>query len=65
MKIINEKDPTYSPLSLYFIIDNNLVSDRSKINSESLKALSLQSLTYLSTMSTFASGADQVYEGRA
>ena len=32
IKIINEKDPTYSPLSLYFIIDNNLVSDRSKIN---------------------------------
>ena len=32
IKIINEKDPTYSPLSLYFIIDNNLVSNRSKIN---------------------------------
>ena len=32
IKIINEKDSTYSPLSLYFIIDNNLVSDRSKIN---------------------------------
>ena len=32
IKIINKKDPTYSPLSLYFIIDNNLVSDRSKIN---------------------------------
>ncbi len=31
--IINKKDPTYSPLSLYFIIDNNLVSDQSKINS--------------------------------
>tara|TARA_Y100000591_G_scaffold8693_1_gene6922 strand:- start:1362 stop:2006 length:645 start_codon:yes stop_codon:yes gene_type:complete len=33
IKIINKKDPTYSPLSLYFIIDNNLVSDQSKINS--------------------------------
>jgi len=33
IEIINEKDPTYSPLSLYFIIDNNLVTDRSKINS--------------------------------
>ena len=33
VKIINKKDPTYSPLSLYFIIDNNLVSDQSKINS--------------------------------
>ena len=32
VEIINKKDPTYSPLSLYFIIDNNLVSDKSKIN---------------------------------
>ena len=33
VEIINKKDPTYSPLSLYFIIDNNLVSDQSNINS--------------------------------
>ena len=33
IEIINEKDQTYSPLSLYFIIDNNLISDKSKINS--------------------------------
>ncbi len=33
IEIINKKDPTYSPLSLYFIIDNNLVSDPSRINS--------------------------------
>ncbi len=33
LKIINKKDPTYSPLSLYFIIDNRLISDRDKINS--------------------------------
>ena len=32
IQIINKKDPTYSPLSLYFIIDNNLVTDKSKIN---------------------------------
>ena len=32
IEIINKKDPTYSPLSLYFIIDNNLVSDQSRIN---------------------------------
>ena len=32
IEIINKKDPTYSPLSLYFIIDNNLVTDKSKIN---------------------------------
>ena len=30
--IINEKDPTYSTLSLYFIIDNELTTDRSRIN---------------------------------
>ena len=28
IEIINEKDPTYSPLSLYFIIDNELISDQ-------------------------------------
>ena len=33
IEIINKKDPTYSPLSLYFIIDNNLVSDKKIINS--------------------------------
>ena len=33
IEIINKKDPTYSPLSLYFIIDNSLVTDKVKINS--------------------------------
>ena len=33
IEIINKKDPTYSPLSLYFIIDNNLLSDQKIINS--------------------------------
>ena len=33
IEIVKKKDPTYSPLSLYFIIDNNLISDQSKINS--------------------------------
>ena len=28
IEIIGKKDPTYSPLSLYFIIDNDLVSDK-------------------------------------
>ena len=32
VEIINEQDPTYSPLSLYFIIDNKLVSNRNEIN---------------------------------
>ncbi len=33
IKIINFQDATYSPLSLYFIIDNQLITDRAKINS--------------------------------
>ena len=33
IEIINKKDPTYSPLSLYFIIDNNLDNDQDRINS--------------------------------
>ena len=32
IKIINEKDPSYSPLSLYFIIDNKLISDQDQVN---------------------------------
>jgi len=30
--LINKKDSTYSPLSLYFIIDNTLVTNQTKIN---------------------------------
>ena len=33
VEIINDKDPTYSPLSLYFIIDNKLISDQGELNS--------------------------------
>tara|TARA_Y100000992_G_C21253867_1_gene487426 strand:+ start:406 stop:1050 length:645 start_codon:yes stop_codon:yes gene_type:complete len=32
IQIVNKKDPTYSLLSLYFIIDNNLISDKNQIN---------------------------------
>jgi len=32
LEIINKKDSTYSPLSLYFIIDNKLISDQKQIN---------------------------------
>ena len=32
LKVIEEKDPTYSPLSLYFIIDNDLIKNRETIN---------------------------------
>ena len=31
-KIINKKDKTYSPLALYFLIDNNLINDQNNIN---------------------------------
>ena len=30
--IINEKDRIYSPLALYFLIDNNIVNENNKIN---------------------------------
>jgi len=33
VEIINEQDPTYSPLALYFVIDNQLISNDSEINS--------------------------------
>ena len=32
VELINKKDSTYSPLSLYFIIDNNLIAKQSQIN---------------------------------
>ena len=31
-KIINLKDSTYSPLALYFLLDNNLLNDEDEIN---------------------------------
>ena len=32
-KLINENDATYSPLALYFLIDNNLIENKNEINS--------------------------------
>ncbi len=32
INLINAKDSTYSPLSLYFIIDNTLINDQDRIN---------------------------------
>ena len=32
-EIVENKDPTYSPLALYYLIDNELINDKSKINS--------------------------------
>jgi len=31
-KLINENDVTYSPLALYFLIDNNLIENKDEIN---------------------------------
>jgi predicted negative regulator of RcsB-dependent stress response len=31
-KLINKNDTTYSPLALYFLIDNNLIDNRDEIN---------------------------------
>ncbi|WP_440929941.1 hypothetical protein [Candidatus Pelagibacter sp.] len=32
INVIKEKNPTYSPLALYFIIDNGLIEDKGQIN---------------------------------
>ena len=32
VSIVHEKDKTYSPLALYFLIDNNVINDKNKIN---------------------------------
>ena len=32
IQLVNKKDPTYSPLSLYFLIDKKLILEREKIN---------------------------------
>jgi len=32
INLINKKDPTYSALSLYFIIDNALITDQNRVN---------------------------------
>ena len=32
LSVVYKKDPTYSPLSLYFIIDNKIIVDKKKIN---------------------------------
>ena len=32
IQLVNEKNSTYSPLSLYFIIDNELINEKSTIN---------------------------------
>jgi hypothetical protein len=31
-EVVEDKDTTYSPLALYFLIDNNLIQDKNEIN---------------------------------
>jgi len=33
LNIINDKDKTYSPLALYFLLDNDIINSKEKINS--------------------------------
>ena len=33
INIINDKDKTYSPLALYFLLDNDIINSKEKINS--------------------------------
>ena len=33
IKLINKNDPTYSPLALYFMLDNNLMNNQTEVNS--------------------------------
>ena len=32
IKLVNENDATYSPLALYFLIDNNLINNQNEVN---------------------------------
>ena len=32
IEVINDKDPTYSPLALYYLIDNDLLADKGEMN---------------------------------
>jgi len=32
VNIVNKKDETYSPLALYFLVDNNIIKENNKIN---------------------------------
>ena len=45
-KLVNENDPTYSPLALYFLVDNNLIDNRSEINSLFDEVINETSLDY-------------------
>ena len=68
VEIINDKDPTYSPLSLYFIIDNKLISDQEELNSYFdilIKNTSLdEEMKNLVIYKKALSNADQADEGQ-
>ena len=66
VEIINEQDPTYSPLALYFIIDNKLVSNEDEINNYFdvlIKKISLdKEIEYLIIYKKALFNADQAQE---
>ena len=44
IKLVNENDATYSPLALYFLIDNNLIDNKNDINNLFNKLINKTSL---------------------
>ena len=44
IEIVNDKDRTYSPLALYFIIDNNIINSNKEINELFESVLNISSL---------------------
>ncbi len=67
-EIVENKDPTYSPLALYYLIDNELVSDKNQINSLFdilIKKTSLDSeIKYLIIYKKALYNADTINEGQ-
>ncbi len=45
-EIVESKDSTYSPLALYFLLDNNLIDDRNEINNLFDTVINKTSLEY-------------------
>jgi len=45
IKLIGENDSTYSPLALYFLIDNNLIDNKNEVNSLFDKLINETNLT--------------------
>jgi len=67
-EIVENKDATYSPLALYYLIDNKLISDQNKINNlfdTLIKKTSLDSeIKYLIIYKKALYNADTINEGQ-